>query len=249
MNESKLTSLISRISPWLAPAPTAYLVGAATIKHLAWPLPIALIAATIIECLGLTTVATALELREYNLTKRKSDPVAPFTLAAFMAGSYLVVAIGLTVVLDIVPVLAVYAPAVFPLLSLAGVTVIALRNDHHRRLTPILEEKRKRLEANLQREEARRKRDEKKKAKPQNTATVKQLAPVLPVATLSPRQIAQVEQVLAVYSTNEVARLDDLQEGELICSPSVASRARTLAVSGGYLEKTAIGYAPNGRVL
>jgi len=249
MTESKITSLISRLSPWLAPAPTAYLVGRATMQHLGWPFLVAFIAAIIIECLGLTTVATTLELREYNLTKRKSDPVAPFTLAAFMAGSYLVVAIGLTVMLDIAPVLSVYAPAIFPLLSLAGVTVIALRNDHQRRLTPILEEKRKRLEANLQREEARRRRDEKKKAKPQNTVTVEQLAPVLPVATLSPRQIAQVERVLAVYSTNEAARLDDLQEGELICSPSVASRARSLAVSGGYLEKTATGYARNGRAL
>ncbi len=50
---------------------------------------------------------------------------------------YLVVAVRLTVALDIAPVLAVYSPAVFPLLSLCGVTVLALRGDHRRRLGAI----------------------------------------------------------------------------------------------------------------
>ncbi len=240
MTESKITSLISRLSPWLAPAPTAYLVGRATMQHLGWPFPIAFIAAIIIECLGLTTVATTLELREYNRTKRKSDPVAPFSLAAFMAGSYLGVAIGLTVMLDIVPTLAIYAPAIFPLMSLAGVTVIALRDDHQRRLAPILEEKQKRLEAKLQRDAAKRKRTEKAKNR-------EQLAVAPPAVAISPKQHAQVEQVLAVYNANEKAVLRDLWIDGLICSDSVASRARKLAVEQGYLVATATGYASNGR--
>ncbi len=135
--ETKLTNGVARLSPWLAPIPTAYLVGRATLLHLAWPWPIAAVAAVIIECLGLAAVNTALELREYNASKRKSDPTAPFALGAVLVGVYVVVATGLTVALDIFPALAVYSPAIFPLLSLAGVTIIALRSDHGRRLAAI----------------------------------------------------------------------------------------------------------------
>jgi len=137
---------------------------------------------------------------------------------------------------------------IFPVLSVACAIGLALPDTiaRHERDRAV---ERETAKAEKAERETERLRLQIKEAEAQKLATVEQLAPVLPVATLSPRQIAQVEQVLAVYSTNEVARLDDLQEGELICSPSVASRARTLAVSGGYLEKTAIGYTPNGRVL
>lgn len=139
--EEVLTDLIAGLAPWLTPVPTAYLVGRATIAYLRWPLPIALVAAVIIEALGLAAVNTALTLREYNAQRRKTDPRAPFAVAAALVGVYLAVAVLLTVALDIVPDLARWAPAVFPLLSLAGVTVLALRSDQRRRLTAIASDK------------------------------------------------------------------------------------------------------------
>ena len=135
--ETFVTDMVAILSPYCAPLPTAYLVGRATVEYLAWPVWVAFIAALVVESLGLASVATALELREYNQERRKSDPVAPFTLAAALVGIYLVVAVGLTVALDIAPVLAVYAPAIFPLLSLCGVTVLALRGDQRRRVGAI----------------------------------------------------------------------------------------------------------------
>jgi hypothetical protein len=135
--EAMATDAVAKVAPWAAPIPTAYLVGRATIIHLQWPAWVGIVTAVIVESLGLATAATALELREYNQAKRKSDPAAPFALAATLVAIYLVVALGLTVALDIVPTLAVYAPAVFPLLSLTGVTVLALRGDHRRRLETI----------------------------------------------------------------------------------------------------------------
>jgi len=99
------------------------------------------VAAILIESLGLATATAALELREYNRGKRKSDSAAPFWLAASLVGVYLTVAIGLTIALDIFPTLATYAPAIFPILSLTGVTVLALRTDHKRRLEAIEQEK------------------------------------------------------------------------------------------------------------
>jgi hypothetical protein len=65
-------------------------------------------------------------------------------LAALLVAVYLAVAVGLTVALDILPVLAVYSPAVFPLLSLCGVTTLAIRGDHKRRLEAIQDDKARR---------------------------------------------------------------------------------------------------------
>jgi hypothetical protein len=135
--EALATDAVAKVAPWAAPIPTAYLVGRATVEHLHWPNAVGVAAAVVVESLGLATTATALELRGYNQGKRKSDPVAPFTLAAVLVAVYLAVAVGLTVALDIAPALAVYSPAIFPLLSLCGVTVLALRGDHRRRMEAI----------------------------------------------------------------------------------------------------------------
>lgn len=145
--ESVLTDAVAKVAPWAAPIPTAYLVGKATVAHLRWPTWVGIVAAVIVESLGLATTATALELREYNQGKRKSDPPAPFPLAALLVAVYLVVAVGLTVALDIAPVLAAYSPAVFPLLSLCGVTTLAIRGDHRRRVGAIEAEKARRRAA------------------------------------------------------------------------------------------------------
>lgn len=135
--ESTAVDLVARLSPWLAPLPTAYLTARATVAHLGWPEPMGAVAGVIIESLGLGAVSTALELREYNATRRKSDPQAPFGLAAVLTGVYFASVTALTVALDTLPDLATYAPLVFPILSLAGVTVLAIRADHRRRLAAI----------------------------------------------------------------------------------------------------------------
>jgi len=153
--EHAATDLVARVAPWLSPLPTAYLVGRATVLHLAWPVEVGIVAAVIVECLGLATTVTALDLREYNASKRKTDPVAPFPLAAMLVGVYLVVAVVLTVALDTVPMLATYAPALFPGLSLAGMMILALRHDHARRLAAIAESK---AEAAADRRERRQER-------------------------------------------------------------------------------------------
>ena len=150
--ESSLTNIVAGVAPWIAPLPTAYLVGRATITHLAWPGWVGVISALIIESLGLASTSTALLLYEYNQEKRKSDPAAPFWLAAILVGIYFAVATGLTVLLDIWPTLAGYAPAIFPLLSLTGVTCLALRGDHRRRITAIQSAKMERKISRLARQ-------------------------------------------------------------------------------------------------
>ncbi len=139
--ESTAVDFVAKIAPWCAPLPTAFLVGKATIKHLAWPVPVGIVAAVIIESLGLATTTTALLLYQYNQSRRKSDAVAPFWLAALLVAVYFLTSTGLTVALEIFRPLEVYAPAIFPALSLVGVTVLAMRYDHKRRLQIITTER------------------------------------------------------------------------------------------------------------
>lgn len=139
--ETNLTDGIAAIGPWITPIPSAVLVANATVKDLHWSAELAWVAAAIIESLGLTTVSTSLLLWEYNADKRKTDPDAPFLLAAFLVGVYLVSTIGLTVLLDIFPDLARYAPALFPILALVGAVNLALRSGHRRRLTSIAQDR------------------------------------------------------------------------------------------------------------
>jgi len=139
--ENGAIDLVAKIAPWCAPVPTAYLVGRATVNHLEWPVPIGFLAAAVIESLGLVTCATALDLYQFNQNRRKNDPPAPFLLAVFLIVIYFLVAVLLTVVLDTQPSWSVIAPAIFPFLSLAGVTVIALRKDYQKRIQQIANEK------------------------------------------------------------------------------------------------------------
>lgn len=143
--EAAATDAVARVAPWASPLPTAYLTARATVEHLGWSDALGLVAGLIIESLGLAATATALMLWEYNRGKRKSDPVAPFVLAGVLVGMYFVSVVALTVVLDTAPALAMYAPLIFPVLSLAGVTVLALRADHRRRVEGIEADRRKRL--------------------------------------------------------------------------------------------------------
>lgn len=63
----------------------------------------------------------------------------------------------------------------------------------------------------------------------------------------TPRQLAQIEHVVNVYTENEAAALRDLWAGDLISSDTTASRARKRAIAGGYLVETVAGFSPNGK--
>jgi len=131
--EDSAIDVIGVFGPWLGPLPSAYLVGAAAIKYLGWPPVIALVAAVAVESIGVLSVVLALRLYEWNETKNKTDPTAPLWLAVSLVAFYFVVTIGLTVMLDVIPELARYAPAVFPLLAAVGAVNIAIKNGQRRR--------------------------------------------------------------------------------------------------------------------
>jgi len=124
--EKGLVRWIAKLSPWLAPLPSAYFVARSSMEHLQLPLLMAIIVAGIIETLGLSTVHTALWCYEWNSHKRKGDPAAPLGLAILLGGAYLIATLGLVVFLEVWPWLSTYAPALFPALALVGALNLAL---------------------------------------------------------------------------------------------------------------------------
>jgi hypothetical protein len=131
--EREAVRVVAKVAPWLAPVPSAFFVARSGMKHLGLPLAVAIVAAAIIETLGLSTVHTSLRLAEWNATKRKSDPRAPVALAWAMVGVYVLTTIGLVVVLEVWPWLATYAPALFPLLAVVGALNLVLISQQERR--------------------------------------------------------------------------------------------------------------------
>jgi hypothetical protein len=135
LTERALTDAVCRVSPWLAPLPTAYLTYLRTMEHLDWPWPVSLAAGLVVEGVGLAAVNTALEFREHNRGLKDGDKrTAPFAAAAGIAVIYFTSVIGLTVILDTVATVAQYAPLVFPVLSICGAMLIATRKDHGQRV-------------------------------------------------------------------------------------------------------------------
>jgi len=142
--EVMATDALAAVGPWLAPIPSAALVARASVRHLGWSNGLGLVVGAIVEILGLTATSTTLTLWSYNESKRKSDPHAPLSLSLALIGFYYGSVVGLTILLDIAPNLARYAPALFPTLALVGTVNLALRLQHKRRVAAIEADKQER---------------------------------------------------------------------------------------------------------
>lgn len=121
--ERGLVGLISALIPYLAPAPSAYFVYRSSVEHLEMVPTFAFVAAAVVEGLGIASVHLAMDAWEWNRSLAEGERErngAPFGLAVVMGVVYLITAIGLAVVLEAIPGLAIWAPAIFPLLALVG---------------------------------------------------------------------------------------------------------------------------------
>jgi hypothetical protein len=139
--EKNAIQMVAKLSPWLAPLPSAYFVARSAMIHLALPLPVAVVVAAIIETLGLATVHTALWTYEWNTHRRKTDPGAPLALASSLGTVYVVATLGLVVFLEVWPVLALYAPALFPALAVVGALNLAMISRQEQRESTVQIEK------------------------------------------------------------------------------------------------------------
>jgi hypothetical protein len=161
--EKNAVKIVAKISPWLAPFPSAYFVARSAMVHLSLPLPVAMVVAAIIETLGLATVHTALWAYDWNAHKRKTDPSAPVVLAVALGGVYVVATLGLVVFLEVWPFLATYAPALFPALAVVGAVNLALISRQEQREATV----------KTQKEEARERRRARRQVKGQMSKTAK----------------------------------------------------------------------------
>lgn len=176
--EARLTDFIAGCVPWLAPIPSAVLVANATMIHLGWSDPVAIVAGLIIEGLGLTSTSTALTLWDWNARRPRGEPKAPFWLAGLMVAVYLVSTIGLTVVLDMDTALVHIAPALFPILALVGTINIALRSQHKNRLARVEDSEIKRLEIEAKAADERKAEDERRRQERREAREAKRLTSV-----------------------------------------------------------------------
>lgn len=139
--EKSIVKIVAKIAPWLAPVPSAYFVARSSMAYLNLPLPMAVVAAIIIETLGLATVHTALWAYEWNLYKRKTDPSAPVALAVSLISAYMIATWGLVVVLEVWPQGATFAPAIFPVLAIVGTVNLVMISRQEWRETTVQEQK------------------------------------------------------------------------------------------------------------
>jgi hypothetical protein len=136
-----LVKVVARVTPWLAPIPSAYFVARSSMKHLAIPLAVVIVVAVIVEFLGLTSVHTWLWLSDWNSRKRKTDPSAPASYAFILCLIYVAVTVSLTTLLEVSPDLSAYAPALFPILALIGAFNLALISQQENRESQVKEER------------------------------------------------------------------------------------------------------------
>lgn len=135
IHEEGIIDFVSKLSPWIAPLPSAWFVHDATVRHLAAGSGLAWIIAIVIETLGLTTTHTALGMHAWNKAHaNQPEKQAPFGLSVVLAIVYVIATLMLISVLEVKPEWQHYAPAMFPLLAVVGAVNLALRSHHNNRI-------------------------------------------------------------------------------------------------------------------
>jgi len=148
MNGDRVLRIIATLTLWLAPLPAAFFVGRSVYWHLIfnWHLSlggIGIVAAVItggmIELVGILSAHTALACWRWNhhgnVKKAKSPwERAPFALAVTCFLVYAAVAITLAVVLEALPFLAVYAPALVTAMAATAYVSLGVYEQQRDRL-------------------------------------------------------------------------------------------------------------------
>lgn len=100
MLEGIFTDTVTRLAPILAPLPPAFSVYTAMIKA-ATPFWVALCTALAVELIGIFSSKVAVRTWNWNRSRLKSEPAAPFRLTVAMAAVYFVVVLVLALSIEI----------------------------------------------------------------------------------------------------------------------------------------------------
>lgn len=155
--ETSLADNIASTTPWLAPVIPAWLAYHNMTVVMNFPFVVAFIGATVVECLGLATITTAVQFWDWNDKKRISDQAAPIKISIATASFYLLVVLTVNVLLDGAPLLHRLAKLLLSVLGVVGAVTVAIRSQHRRRVDEIEAQKR---EKRRERQDKRRVVDE-----------------------------------------------------------------------------------------
>lgn len=139
--EGLLIDNIAATIPWLAPLVPASMVYTGMINTLMFPMWAGIVAAVVVEFLGMSAVVTTFQFWDYNDTRRKVDARAPVQFAVLTTVFYLAIVLTVNVVLDTSPAMQRLAKALLSCLSVVGAVILAMRSQHSRRLMAVEDEK------------------------------------------------------------------------------------------------------------
>jgi hypothetical protein len=127
--ERSILDALSAIVPYTTASIPAYLTYDHTLKQMAFPDNIALLAAFTVEVLGVTAVSTSIRFWQWN-RNHKTAP-APFWLAVTTYLFYIVITLSVNVILEIYAAernpAVIWAIALFSLLSVPSGVLISVR--------------------------------------------------------------------------------------------------------------------------
>jgi hypothetical protein len=140
--EAVLISIVGRVACWLTPLPSAVLVSRAAGRVFNLDGWWSIVIAVVLEMVGLVTSNLWLTAKEWNETKRKSDPEANERLALWLMVSYFVTAFLLLLAVELPAVISMgdltgLTALLFPGLSAVGVIALNERVTHYRRVEAI----------------------------------------------------------------------------------------------------------------
>lgn len=144
--ESIIVAVVGRVACWLTPLPSAVLVARAAGRIFGLEGVWSIIMAASIELIGLVTSNLWLTAKDWNQTKRKSDPAANEKLALGLVIGYFVTAFAMLLGFEIPNVLETgsaigLTSLLFPCLSAVGVIALNERVIHYRRIGAIAEKR------------------------------------------------------------------------------------------------------------
>lgn len=136
--EAVVVAIVGRVATWMAPAPSAILIAVAAGKEFGLGEVWSAIIAFSIEFVGMATTNLWLTAREWNATKRKSDPEANERLAIVLVAAYLIVSESMLLSLEN------WVAALFPLMSAVAMIALGERTLQHKRAEDVRKEKEQR---------------------------------------------------------------------------------------------------------
>lgn len=127
---SAVLEIATRLGPWVAPLPPAYVAYRATSVNLGYPLWAALALACTLEIEGITVAHLFMRMRRYSrIRNKRMDAPAPQGVATGLIAGYLVSGIVLTLTLAMDELAEVVVPVLSYILAMIVYVTLAMMDD------------------------------------------------------------------------------------------------------------------------